>query len=258
MMKRFEGRVVGVTGAARGIGQAMACRFAEEGAGVVVMDITDTSETVAKCEGLGAKVLALRVDVCVKDNIFEAVEEIIRVFGRIDIWVSNAGVFDNTATVDLSEELWDRVSDINYKSMYLCAKAVIPHMQLHGWGRFINMSSMAGKMAYPKEIAYCSTKSAVLGLTRALAIELAPHGITANAICPGPIATDMLKNTHQKLADEFGVTLAEWDAQVLETIPVGRFGKPADIAALAAFLASEEAGFINGQAINIDGGMVFY
>jgi len=257
-MRRFEGKVVGVTGAARGIGQAIACRFAEEGAGVAVMDITNTLETVAKCEEAGAKVLPLRLDVCEKDKIFEAVEEIIRVLGRIDIWVNNAGVFDNTATVDLSEELWDRVSDINYKSMYLCAKAVIPHMVLRGWGRFINMSSMAGKMAYPKEIAYCSTKAAVLGLTRALAIELAPHGITANAICPGPIATDMLKSTHQTLAEEFGVTLAEWDAEVLKTIPVGRFGRPADIAALAAFLASDEAGFINGQAINIDGGMVFY
>ncbi len=257
-MKRFEKKVVGVTGAARGIGQAMARRFAEEGAGVVVMDIAHTEETVAKCEEVGAKVLPLRADVRQQDSIYQAVEEIIHVFGRIDVWVNNAGVFDNTATVDLSEELWDRISDINYKSMYLCAKAVIPHMVLHGWGRFINMSSMAGKMAYPKEIAYCSTKSAVLGLTRALAIELAPHGITANAICPGPIATDMLKNTHQTLADEFGVTLEDWDAKVLETIPVGRFGKPEDIAALAAFLASEEAGFINGQAINIDGGMVFY
>ena len=257
-MKRFEKKVVGVTGAARGIGQAMARRFAEEGAGVVVMDIAHTEETVAKCEEVGAKVLPLRADVRQQDSIYQAVEEIIHVFGRIDVWVNNAGVFDNTATVDLSEELWDRISDINYKSMYLCAKAVIPHMVLHGWGRFINMSSMAGKMAYPKEIAYCSTKSAVLGLTRALAIELAPHGITANAICPGPIATDMLKSTHQTLADEFGVTLEDWDAKVLETIPVGRFGKPEDIAALAAFLASEEAGFINGQAINIDGGMVFY
>jgi NAD(P)-dependent dehydrogenase (short-subunit alcohol dehydrogenase family) len=142
--------------------------------------------------------------------------------------------------------------------MYLCAQAVIPHMLKNRWGRFINLSSMAGKMAYPKEIAYCSTKAAVLGLTRALAIELGPQGITANAICPGPIQTEMLRNTHQNLAEEHGVTLADWDAQVLKTIPVGRFGEPEDVAALAVFLASDEAGFINGQAINIDGGMVFY
>jgi len=160
--------------------------------------------------------------------------------------------------VDLSEEVWDRVSDINYKSMYLCAQAVIPHMLKEKWGRFVNLSSMAGKMAYPKEIAYCSTKAAVLGLTRALAIELGGQGITANAICPGPIQTEMLRSTHQKLANEFGVTLAEWDAQVLATIPVGRFGQPEDIGSLVAFLASDEAGFINGQSINIDGGMVFY
>jgi NAD(P)-dependent dehydrogenase (short-subunit alcohol dehydrogenase family) len=127
-----------------------------------------------------------------------------------------------------------------------------------GWGRIINMSSMAGKMAYPKEIAYCSTKAAVLGLTRALAAEFGPHGITVNAICPGPIRTEMLKNTYQALADEFEVSLEEWENRVLETIPVGRFGVPAEVAALTAFLASDEAGFINGQAINIDGGMVFY
>ena len=258
MMKRFEGKVVGVTGAAQGIGQAIALRFAAEGAGVAVMDVAGTAETTAKCEQAGAKALALRMDVRDKESICGAVQAIVRVLGRIDVWVNNAGVFDNTATVDLSEELWDRVADINYKSMFLCAQAVIPHMVNNGWGRFVNISSMAGKMAYPKEIAYCSTKAAVLGLTRALAIELAPHGITANAICPGPIATEMLKKTHQILADEAGVTLAEWDDRVLATIPVGRFGKPADVAALAAFLGSEEAGFINGQAINIDGGMVFY
>ncbi len=186
------------------------------------------------------------------------VQEIAHRWERIDIWVDNAGIFDNTATVDVSEELWDRVSDINYKSMILCAQAVIPIMEKNQWGRFVNLSSMAGKMAYSEEIAYCSTKAAVLGLTRALAADLVPKGITANAICPGPIETEMLKNTYQHLADINGVTLEEWCDSILKTIPVKRFGKPVDVAALVEFLASEEAGFINGQAINIDGGLVFY
>jgi 3-oxoacyl-[acyl-carrier protein] reductase len=257
-MKRFEGQTVGITGAGRGIGQAAAVRFAQEGANIALMDIGDLTGSARLCESFGAEVLALPLDVLSGEDIRAAVDRIVERFGGIDIWVNNAGIFDNTATVDLVEADWDRISGINYKAMYLCAQAVIPFMQAKGRGRIINMSSMAGKMAYPKEIAYCSTKAAVLGLTRALAVELGPQGITANAICPGPIQTEMLKNTHQLLADEFQVSLADWEARVIETIPVGRFGQPAEVAALIAFLASEEAGFINGQAINIDGGMVFY
>ena len=257
-MKGLTGKVAGVTGAAGGIGRAICVRLAQEGVRVAAMDVADTGDTVALCRNAGAQARGFRLDVTVKEKIQETVEQIVGEWGRLDIWVNNAGVFDNTPTVALSEELWDRVSDINYKAMYLCAQTVIPHMLKNGWGRFINTSSMAGKMAYPKEIAYCSTKAAVLGLTRALAIELGPSGITANAICPGPIRTEMLRRTHQSLAEENGVSVAEWDAGVLKTIPAGRFGEPEDVAALAAFLASEEAGFINGQAINIDGGMVFY
>ncbi len=257
-MKGLAGKAAGVTGAARGIGQAICSRLAQEGVAVAALDVADTSETVALCQQTGATAIGLRIDVAEKPAIHAAVAQIIAKWGRLDIWVNNAGVFDNTPAVELSEEMWDRVSDVNFKAMYLCAQAVIPHMLAHGWGRFINLSSMAGKMAYPNEIAYCSTKAAVLGLTRALAVELGGRGITANAICPGPIQTEMLRSTHQNLAEDHGVTLADWDARVLETIPVGRFGQPADVAALAAFLASDEAGFINGQAINIDGGMVFY
>ena len=257
-MKGLKGKVACVTGAAQGIGQEICVRLAEEGANVAVMDIRDTSLTVERCQQLNVGAQGLMLDVRDKNQIHAVVQQIYDQWGRIDIWVNNAGIFDNTATVDVSEELWDRVSDINYKSMFLIAQAVIPIMEKQQWGRFINLSSMAGKMAYSEEIAYCSTNAAVLGLTRALAVELGPKGITANAICPGPIETEMLRNTYQHLADINGVTLEEWCESILKTIPVGRFGKPADVAALVAFLASEQAGFINGQAINIDGGLVFY
>jgi NAD(P)-dependent dehydrogenase (short-subunit alcohol dehydrogenase family) len=257
-MKGLKGRVACVTGAAQGIGQRICVRLASEGAKIAVMDILNTEETVNLCLDTGSDAKGYYLDVTDKNLIHKVVQQINDQWGRIDIWVNNAGVFDNTATVDVSEELWDRVSDINYKAMFLCSQAVIPIMEKNQWGRFINLSSMAGKMAYSEEIAYCSTKAAVLGLTRALAVELGGRGITANAICPGPIETEMLKNTYQHLADINGVTLEEWCNSILKTIPVNRFGKPEDVAALVAFLASEEAGFINGQSINIDGGLVFY
>lgn len=257
-MKRFVDKVAVVTGAAQGIGAAMALRFAQEGANVAVLDRQDPAASVQACQETGAEALGIVVDVAQKSSIEAAVAQILDKWGRLDIWVNNAGIFDNTPLTKLSEERWDQVSNVNYKSMFLCAQLAAPPMLAQKWGRIINISSMAGKVAFPDEVAYCSTKSAVLGLTRALAVELGPHGITANAICPGPIYTDMLRATHQSLADQHHITLDAWDAQILATIPVGRYGQPADIAGLAAFLASDDAAFINAQAINIDGGMVFY
>jgi NAD(P)-dependent dehydrogenase (short-subunit alcohol dehydrogenase family) len=258
MMKRFTDKVAVVTGAAQGIGQAIAVRFATEGARVALLDLQPATETAALCAGAGVDTLALAVDVSDKASIIQAVTDIIARWGRLDIWVNNAGIFDDTPLTELSEERWDRVVDVNYKSMFLCAQLAVPHMLACGGGRIINLASMAAKVAFSDEVAYCSSKSAVLGLTRALGVELGPQGITVNAICPGPIETDMLRHTYQALANRHNTTLEDWQAQILETIPVRRYGRPADVAGLAAFLASDDAAFINAQSINIDGGMVFY
>jgi NAD(P)-dependent dehydrogenase (short-subunit alcohol dehydrogenase family) len=257
-MKRFVDKVAVVTGAAQGIGAAIALRFAQEGARVAVLDRQDPTLSVSACQEAGASAMGLLVDVADKSSIEAAVAAILDAWGHIHIWVNNAGIFDDTPLTELSEARWDQVSNVNYKSMFLCAQRVAPHMLAQRWGRLINIASMAAKVAFPDEVAYCSTKSAVVGLTRALAVELGPHGITANAICPGPIYTDMLKSTHQSLANRHNTTLEAWDTKILATIPVGRYGQPSDIAGLAAFLASDDAAFINAQAINIDGGMVFY
>lgn len=257
-MKRFNDKVVAVTGAAQGIGQAIALRFAQEGAQVAVLDLKDVTATVEACQEGGGQAIGLPVDVSDRLSIVGAVNHILEQWGQIDIWANNAGIFDSTPLTELSESRWDRVIEVNYKSAFLCAQAVAPTMVARRWGRMVNIASMAAKVAFANEVAYCSSKSAILGLTRALAVELGPHGITVNAICPGPIDTDMLTKTYQALADQHGVTLAEWQAQILKTIPVGRYGQPADVAGLVVFLASDDASFINGQAINIDGGMVFY
>ncbi len=258
-MRRFTGRVAVITGAAQGIGQACALRLAQEGAAVAILDLSDTACTVDACQATGAACVGLRVDVSSRQSLTEAVAAIAaRWNDRIDIWVNNAGMFDNTPLEGLTDERWDKVIAVNYKSMFLCAQLAAPYMVARRWGRIINIASMAAKVAFPDETAYCSSKAAVLGLTRALAIELGPQGITANALCPGPIRTAMLRATYQCLADQHGVPLEEWEADVLRTIPVGRFGQPSDVAGLVAYLASDDAGFMNGQAINIDGGMVFY
>ena len=257
-MNRFVNKVVGVTGAAQGIGAAIAFRFAREGAKVVLMDLKNEYDAVLACQKTGAEAIGLPVDVATKSSIDAAVGYIIERWGAIDIWINNAGIFDDTPLNELTEPRWDQIIDVNYKSAYLCAQAVTPHMIKQGWGRIINIASMAAKVAFPNETAYISSKAAVVGLTRALAAEFGPEKITVNAICPGPIETEMLRQTYQNLANQHGVTLDAWYARVLETIPAGRIGRPADVAGLAAYLASYDAGFINGQAINIDGGMVFY
>jgi len=257
-MARFTDKVAVITGAAQGIGQAIALRLAQDGAHVGLLDIQDVTETNNLCRGANAATLEITVDVSKKQSIATAVNHIVNRWDRIDILVNNAGIFDDTPLLSINENLWDKVVDVNYKSMFLFAQLVVPTMVAQGWGRIINIASMAAKVAYTNEVAYCSSKSAVLGLTRALGVELGSQGITVNAICPGPIETEMLKNTYQSLANQNNMTLAEWQVEILKTIPVGRYGRPADIAGLVAFLASDDAAFINAQAINIDGGMVFY
>lgn len=257
-MNRFQGKVAGVTGAAQGIGAAIALRFAQEGAAVILLDLAEPTAAADACRAAGVTVLALTLDVTQPDSIAAAVACLSQEVGPPDIWVNNAGIFDDTPLTELSEARWDAVIDANYKSMFLCARQVAPPMLARRWGRIINIASMAAKVAFPNETAYCSSKAAVVGLTRALGVELGPHGITVNAICPGPIDTTMLTHTYQRLADQHQTTLAEWRRHILKTIPVGRYGRPADVAGLAAFLASADAEFINAQAINIDGGMVFY
>lgn len=258
MMTRFRDKVAVITGAAQGIGQAIGLRLAQEGARVALLDVQSVAESEALCRATGVEVMALVCDVARQERLATAVSHILNQWQRLDIWVNNAGIFDDSPLTQLSEARWDQVININYKSMFLAAQLVAPHMAAQGWGRIINIASMAAKVAFPNEVAYCSSKSAVLGLTRALGVELAPQGITVNAICPGPIETEMLKNTYQSLADQNNMTLAAWQADILKTIPVGRYGRPADVAGLVAFLASDDAAFINAQAINVDGGMVFY
>jgi 3-oxoacyl-[acyl-carrier protein] reductase len=239
-------KVAIVTGAGRGIGHAIALKLAEDGATVAVSDIlAKEAEAVAgEIKAAGGKSLAVMADVSLAADVTRLVEAAIKACGRIDILVNNAGIARDKLLVRMSEEDWDRVLDVDLKSVFLCTKAVLRPMLKQRWGRIISLSSIAGVTGNPGQANYASAKAGVIGFTRTVAREVGSHGITANAIAPGFIETDMT-----------GQMKEDWRQEIKRNIPLGRFGTPRDVAGAVAFLASDEAGYITGQVLGVDGGM---
>jgi 3-oxoacyl-[acyl-carrier protein] reductase len=239
-------KVAIVTGAGRGIGHAIALKLAEDGATVAVSDIlAKEAEAVAgEIKAAGGKSLAVMADVSLAADVTRLVEAAIKACGRIDILVNNAGIARDKLLVRMSEEDWDRVLDVDLKSVFLCTKAVLRPMLKQRWGRIISLSSIAGVTGNPGQANYASAKAGVIGFTRTVAREVGSHGITANAIAPGFIETDMT-----------GQMKEDWRQEIKRNIPLGRFGTPQDVAEAVAFLASDEAGYITGQVLGVDGGM---
>lgn len=246
---RLKDKVAMVTGGASGIGQGISLRMAEEGADIVAIDLNEQGleETATQIRALGRKALTWKVDVTIREEVERAVEEAIRACGQIDILVNNAGVEWSAVLVKMSDECWDKVLNINLKAVFTCTQAVARRMAERRYGKIINISSVAGKTAIFGGANYCAAKAGVIGLTRVSALELAKKGINVNAICPGPIDTPMFRGLPEKNRQ-----------QMIDTLPKGRVGKPRDIANLALFLASDEADYITGQAINCDGGWMMY
>lgn len=246
----FAGRVVLITGANRGIGMAVAGTFARAGAdlGVVDLDVAALEGRRAEWTGDGRKVLVFQGDVTDAERIAAIVREVDATFGRIDVLVNNAGIVKRTPIEELSEAEWDRDLDVNLKSVFLVSRAVIPIMKRQRYGRIISMGSLAGKTGgTPGTPAnYAASKAGVLTFTRVLAKELGPFGITANTIAPGSVDTGLVKRTPEQLAE------------LLKTIPVGRLGRPEDVAHAILFLASEEAEYITGVSLDVNGGMFTY
>lgn len=243
---KLKDQVALVTGAARGIGRAIAIALAQEGCGVVVSDIDEQGaiKVAQAIEAMGRKALAVRTDVSSLQDVRTLFQKTLQAFGRLDILVNNAGIIRRGSLEDHRDEDWELVLAVNLRGTYYCSREAVRIMKGQGYGRIINISSVAGKVGdITSAPSYGPSKGAVNTLTKSLARELAPFGVTVNAVAPHAIETEMS---------------AEWSEEkrraVISQIPVGRMGKPEEVAAAVVFLASPEAGFITGEILDVNGG----
>ncbi|MFZ4675073.1 MAG: 3-oxoacyl-[acyl-carrier-protein] reductase [Nodosilinea sp.] len=243
----LAGQVAVVTGASRGIGRAVAIALAAAGAQVVVnyaRSSTAADEVVAEIAAAGGSAVAIQADVSQADQVDGLINGTLKQFGRVDVLVNNAGITRDTLLLRMKLEDWQAVIDLNLTGVFLCTRAVAKIMLKQRSGRIINIASVAGQMGNPGQANYSAAKAGVIGFTKTVAKELASRGITANAVAPGFIETDM--------TDDLGNT-----DEIRKFIPLGRFGQPEDIAGMVRFLAADPAAaYITGQVFNVDGGMV--
>jgi len=258
-MSRFEGKTVVVTGGSRGIGAAIAKRFAAEGAAVVVSANEDRVNEVADAiVATGGKAVAKVADITKPPEVAALYDDAEKHFGRVDVSVQNAGIITIARIENLTESEWDSVMAVNTKGVFLCCQEAIAHMRKHGrGGRLINTASGQARQGFIYTPHYAASKFGVVGITQSLAKEVANEGITVNAFCPGIIDTDMWAYNDAawgKLLGDYkpGELMAEW----VRGIPAGRAGTGEDVAGLVAFLASDDAAYITGQTINVDGGLI--
>lgn len=258
MERKLEGKTCIVTGAARGIGKAVAVKYAEHGANVVLMDLNkETVEATAKeIEALGVTVLPLVVNVTSSKEIDAALQEVESQFTKIDVLANCAGISTSRLILDIEEEEWDRVFNVNLKSVYLLSKGVAKNMIKNEVknGKIVSISSQASKIGELGNGAYCTSKAGVNSLTQVLALELAEYGIAVNAVCPGFVDTEMLREVFQKRSAIEGKAPEEYEELLTSQVPMRRLAKPEEIADFMLFLSSENANYITGTSMTIAGG----
>lgn len=246
-LPRFDGKVIVVTGSGGGIGTAIAQRFARESGQVVVTDsnVEGAEATTKSIVDEGLKAVTMIADISNRDACYKLIEDTVAKFGKIDVLINNAGINRRGPLMELTDEDWDLTLQVNVTSMFHLCRAAIPHMIKAGGGAIVNTASQWGLHPAPGHIAYNVSKSAVASFTQNLARDYAPQKIRVNAVCPGEIGTPML----QKAAERKGLTFSDFDKMV----PFGRIGRPDEVAALMAFLASDEAEFMCGSLVEITG-----
>jgi 3-oxoacyl-[acyl-carrier protein] reductase len=244
-------RVAIVTGAARGIGAAIAKRLSTDGLDVAVIDLreTDTAETVAAIVAAGGRAIGIGADVAEQADVEGAVERTTSELGAPTVLINNAGILRDNLLFKMTEDDWDSVMAVHLRGAFLMTRAVQKHQVEAKWGRIVSLSSTSA-LGNRGQANYAAAKAGIQGFTKSVAIELGPFGVTANAIAPGFIATDMLRGTAERL----GVSFEHFLGEAAKEIPVRRVGQPEDIAALASFFVSEEAGFVSGQVVYAAGG----
>ena len=243
----FAGKTAVVTGGSRGLGRAVCLELAAGGANVALCyagNENTAKETVAACEALGAKALAVRCNVADSGEVKALMDTAVQAFGRIDILVNNAGITRDGLLMMMREDDFDDVIDTNLKGTFLCMKVVSRQMMKQRYGRIVNLSSVVGLRGNGGQVNYAASKAGVIGMTKSLAKELASRGVTVNAVAPGFMETDMTAAMPEAAK-----------TATLAAIPMGRMGAAEDVAKAVAFLASEEAGYITGQVLAVDGGM---
>jgi 3-oxoacyl-[acyl-carrier protein] reductase len=243
----LQGRVAVVTGGGRGIGKGIAGKLAAAGADVIVgdIDMAQAQLTADELSRKNKKVMAAQIDVCREESVAELITRALDEFGNVDILINNAGIMFRTRLMDISVDEWERILQVNLTGPFLCTKAVIPVMKKNGFGRIVNISSSAGRsVSTLGGVHYTASKAGLLGLTRAVAKEVAPFGITVNAVCPGLIDTQMARET----------TTQEELENFLDSFPIKRLGSSEEIGDLVVFLCSENASYITGASVDINGG----
>jgi 3-oxoacyl-[acyl-carrier protein] reductase len=245
-MKRLSRKVSIITGAAQGIGLATAIKFAEEGATVVVCDVKPAAvdAAVAQCEALGATAVGFVMDVTQRESVDAVVANVMAQFGRIDVLVNNAGITQDARLQKMTLAQFDRVIDVNLRGVFHCTQAVVDHMATQGSGVILNASSVVGIYGNFGQTNYAATKFGVIGFTKTWSRELGPKGIRVNAVAPGFIATPILDTMPEKVV-----------AEMADRVPLKRMGTAAEIANVYAFLASDEASYVNGAVLEVAGGM---
>jgi meso-butanediol dehydrogenase / (S,S)-butanediol dehydrogenase / diacetyl reductase len=254
------GRVAIVTGGGQGIGRATALELARLGADVVVAELNgDAAERTAKeVRALGRKALALPTDVTKRAELTRMVERTRADLGRIDVLVNNAGIYRAALPLDVTEEHWDAIMTINARAVFFASQAVLPVMIAQRRGAIVSLASMAGKIGSPNNLPYNVSKAAVVSMTKSLALAHAKDGIRVNCVCPGFVETDMWTQVARDQGALLGMAPDEFSRRRAAQVPLGRMEHPDDVAAVIGFLASDRAGYVTGQALSVDGGLVMH
>jgi 3-oxoacyl-[acyl-carrier protein] reductase len=249
-----------VTGAGRGIGRATAFELARMGADIVIaeLDRAGAERTASDVRGLNRRASVVPTDVTSRKDLAALAEQARAEFGRIDILVNNAGIYRAAASLDVTEEHWDAIMNINAKAVFFASQAVLPTMIAQKRGAIVSLASMAGKIGSRTNLPYNASKAAVISITKSLALAHAADGIRVNCVCPGFVETDMWKAVAREQGALLGQSPEEFTRQRIRQVPLGRMERPEDVASVIGFLVSQRADYITGQALSVDGGLVMH